>query len=103
LSTVADLHFLIGGQAVVVGQMFVFLAGHEVEDVLLEVGRGAGDRVDMAIADHACEDDAQLGRAHGAGQADQHLVARTDERLEGFCRVQGLAGVVMTIMLLEKR
>ena len=46
------LPFVPGGQVPVVRHALVMVVGHEVEDILLEVGSGAGDYVDLPCADH---------------------------------------------------
>ena len=47
--------------------------GDEIEDIFLEVGAGADDSVDLVLADHLGEGDAELGGGHGAGEGDEHL------------------------------
>ena len=63
-------------QIAVMRHALVVRVRHQVEDVLLEVGAGAADRVHLARADHLGERDAELRRAHRAGERDAASVHR---------------------------
>ncbi len=69
------------GQVAVVGDTLVVVVRHEVEEILLEVGTGAADGVDLFLADHLGQRQAQLGGAHGAGQGHEHPAAVVEEGL----------------------
>jgi hypothetical protein len=47
----------------------------QIEDVLFQIGAGAADGVHLVAADHLGQRQTELGRAHGAGETDQHLTA----------------------------
>ena len=68
-----------------VGDAHVVVVGHQVVDVLLQVGAGAGDAVDLVLADHLGQRQAQLGGAHRACQRDQHFSTVVDELFVGLC------------------
>ena len=53
----------------------VMIVRDEIVNVFLEIRAGAADAVDFVLADHFGERKSQLGRAHRAGQRDQHLAA----------------------------
>ena len=62
-------------QVAIMGNADIVLMGHEVEDVLFQIGAGAADSVDLTGADHLRQRQADLGRAHRAGERHQHLPA----------------------------
>ncbi len=53
-------------EVAVVGDADVVVVRHQIEDVLLEVGAGAADAVDLALADHLGQRQPDLGGGHGA-------------------------------------
>src|SRR5260370_15874047 len=67
--------FVLRGQVAVMGDALIEIVGHEVEDVLLEVGAGTTDTVDFILADHLGQRYSQLGRAHCACDSYKHLAA----------------------------
>jgi hypothetical protein len=79
-----QLGFVGGGQIAVVGHALVKVVGHEVEDVFLQIGAGAADAVNLVLADHLGQRKAQLRRAHGAADGDEHLSARGEQGVVGF-------------------
>ena len=67
---------LIGlGQVPVMGDPYIVIVRHQVEDILFQVGASAGDGMDVACTDHLGQGKPQLGGAHGSGQRDHHLAA----------------------------
>ena len=67
---------LVGGREVaVLRDADVVLVGDEVEHILLEIGAGAADPMDLAGADHLRQRQPDLGRAHRPGERHQHLAA----------------------------
>ena len=70
-------------QVAVVGNAHVVVVRHQVEEVLFEVRAGAADAVDLALADHLGQRQAQLGRAHGAGEGHEHVAAAVQVRHVG--------------------
>ena len=66
----------------------------EVEEVLLEVGAGAGNGVDFVLPNHFCERNANFGGAHCPGERNHHFPASLEMRGIGLgcifedCRVE---------------
>ena len=54
------------------GDAFIEVVGHQVKNILFQVGAGADDEVHLILADHLGEGEAQLGGAHGPRQGDHH-------------------------------
>ncbi len=71
-------------QVAVVGHALVVGMGHQVEDVLLEVGPRAANCMDPARANHLGERDPELCRAHRACHREKHLPAAVDVPREGI-------------------
>ena len=67
-----QLDLLLRAQVAVVGDADVVLVRDEVEEVLLEVGAGAADRVDLVAPDHLGQRPPELAGGHGPGQRDEH-------------------------------
>ena len=76
--------FVGGGEVAVVRDALVEVVGDKVEDVFFEVGAGADDAVDFSLADHFSEGNAQLGRAHGAGEGHEHDASLIEVAGVGF-------------------
>jgi hypothetical protein len=66
---------VLRGQLPVVRDALIVVVGDQVEHVLLKVGARAHDGVDLVLADHLGQRDAELGRGHGARQRHEHLAA----------------------------
>jgi hypothetical protein len=45
----------------------------EVKNIFLQIRAGADDGVDLVLADHLGERDAEFGRGHRTGERDEHL------------------------------
>ena len=75
---------------------------HQVEDVFFHIGRGGGNPVDLALADHFGEGDAELARAHGAGDGNHHFSAAIEVLFITLGRVESFAGVEMFEIGLQK-
>ncbi len=99
---VEQLFFLLGRQVAVVRNAHVVIVRDEVEDVFLEVGARAADRVHLAAADHLGERQAQLGGAHGARERDQHLAAAVQVLHVGIGRVDERRAVEMPIVMTDE-
>ena len=93
---------VLGGQVAVVRHALVVVVRHEVEDVLLEIGAGAADGVDLVLADHLGEREAELGGAHGAGERHQHLAALLEVAPVGVGRVDERRGVEVPVMVMDE-
>ncbi len=98
-----QLGFVGGGEVAVVGHALVKVVSDEVEDVFLEIGAGAADAVNLVLADHLGEREAELGGAHGAADGDEHFAAGGEVLVVAFGRVNQRGGVEMAIVVLDKR
>ena len=98
-----QLGFIGRGQIAVAGNALIKIVGHEVEDVFFQVGAGAADAVNLVLADHLGQRQAQLGGTHGAANGDEHLAARGQQVFVSFGGVNQRRGVEMAIMVLDKR
>ena len=74
----------------------------QVEDVFLQVGTGAADGVNLALADHLGERQAQFGRAHGAGEGHEHLPALVEVAHVSIGRIDERHGVEMPVMVMDE-
>jgi hypothetical protein len=91
---------LVGGrQVAVIRHALVVVVRDEVEDVLLEVGAGAADAVDLVLPDHFRERQAELGGAHRARERDEHLAALGQVRLIRLGGVEQRGGVEMAVVM----
>ncbi len=97
-----ELGFVGGRQVAVVRNALVEIVRHEVEDVFFEVGAGAADAVNLVLADHLGERQAELGGAHGAGDGDEHFAARSKVRDIAICCVNKGCGVEVAIVMLDE-
>ncbi len=92
---------VLGRQVAVVGHALVEVMGHQVEDVLLQVGPGADDEVDLVLADHLGEGEAQLRGAHGPAQGHHHLAALLQEHPVALGGVHQGGGVEVAEVVLH--
>ena len=92
----------LGAQLPVIWNSFVLAAGNEVEEILLEVGAGAGDGVNFVLTDHFRERYAKLSRAHRSGQRDHHFSAMIEMSDVGVGGVFQDGGVEVPKMLIDK-
>ncbi len=76
--TVEQRLFIGASEVAVVGDADVVVVRHQIEDVLLEVGAGAADAVDLSLADHFGQRQPDLGGGHGARQRQEHPAAVVD-------------------------
>jgi hypothetical protein len=86
-------------QVAVVGHALVEVVGHQVEQVFLQVGPGAGDGLHLVAADHLGQRQAQFGRAHGPGQRDEHRPAAVQVALVAVGGVDHRRGVEVPVMM----
>ena len=74
-----EILFGLRGQVSIVGDAEILVVRHQVEEILLQVGSGATDGVDLFLPNHLRQADPDLGGAHGPGQGHQHAAPRCDE------------------------
>ena len=89
-------------QVAVVRHALVMRVGHQVHDILLQVGARAGDNLHLVPADHLGERDAQLGRAHRTAQRNHHLAAGVDMGFVSFRGVDQGRRVEMAVVMRDK-
>ena len=75
---------------------------HQVEDVLLQIGAGAADGVNLPLANHLGERHAEFGRAHGAGQRHEHLPAVAEVLLISNGRLHERPGVEVPVIAMDE-
>ena len=94
---------LVGGrQIAVVRHALVEIVSDEIEDIFFKIRAGAADAVNLVLADHFGERQAQFGGAHGAADGDEHLAAGGEQLVVGFSGIDQSRGVEMAIMVLDK-
>jgi hypothetical protein len=74
------------------------VVGDEVEDVLLEVGARADDRMDLVAADHLGQRETELGGGHRPGEGDEHLAPGLEVRLVALGGIEERGGIEMPVM-----
>src|SRR5207249_10557175 len=89
----------LGAQLPVIWNSFVLATGNEVEEILLQVGAGAGDGVNLILTNHFRERYAKLGRAHRSGQSDHHFSTAIEISDVSVRRVFHYRGVQVPKML----
>ena len=97
-----ELLLILGAQLAIVREAHVVIVRHQVEDVLLQVGAGAADGVNLPLADHLGERQAEFGRAHGAGQRHEHLPAVVEVAPVSIGRVDERHGVEVPVMVMDE-
>jgi len=95
--------FVLGCEIAVVGNAFVVVVRHQVENVFLQVRAGAADAVDFVLANHLRQRNAEFSRTHGAGDGHEHLAARIEQLFVIFGRVDQGRRIEMAIVQLDKR
>ena len=95
-------HFVSGGQVAVVWDAFVEIVGHEVEDILLEVGPGAADGMDLVLPDHFSKGKAEFRSAHGSGKSQEHGAAPIKVRGVGTGGVLQCGGVEVAVVMFDE-
>jgi len=91
-----------GGEVAVAGDALVVVVRDEVEDVLFEIGAGADDAVDLVLADHLGEGDAELGGGHGATEGDEHLAAGLQVGLVALGGVEQGGSIEVMVVLRDE-
>ena len=86
----------------VVRHAFVVVVGDEVVEVFLEIRAGAGNRMDLALADHLRQRQAELATAHGAREAHQHGLARLHVLDVGLCRIHQGGGIEVAVIVRDE-
>ena len=67
-----------------------------------KIGAGAGDGVHFVLPNHFRERNAELGRAHRAGERDHHFPAGVEMRDVSLGRVFQNGGVEMAVMPIDE-
>ena len=80
-------------------QPLVMVVRDVVEEIFLEVGAGAADTVNLPLADHLRQGHAELRRAHGARERDQHLAAGVEVLHVGLRRVDERRAVEVPVVV----
>src|SRR6266542_1588504 len=92
--TPQEFFLMLRRQFAIMRNPFILAACDEVEEVLLEVGAGAGNSVHFVPPNHFCERHAQFGSAHCPGERNHHFPASLKMRGVGvsgileYCRVE---------------
>jgi hypothetical protein len=59
--------------------------------------------MNLVLANHFGERQAEFGGAHGAADGDEHLAARGEQGIVGFSGIDQGGGIEMAIVVLDKR
>ena len=97
-----QLLFVLRGQLPVVWDTHIVVVRDEVEDVFLEVGARAANRMHLIPANHLRQRETEFGRAHGAGQCHEHHPAVIDVLLIGVGSVDKRGRVKMPVVMMNK-
>ena len=84
--TLEEVHFVGGSKVLVVWDLDVSITSDEVEDILLQVGAGAGDGGDVPGPDHVGQGTPDFGGTHRTGQGQKNtstLSEVVDQRRRG--------------------
>src|SRR5690606_10075700 len=92
----------LGGEVAAVRNAAVVGVRPEIVAVLLRVGPGAADAVDLAPAAHLGGGRAKLGGAHGTGEGQEHPPPGIEELPPGLGCLHHGGGVEMAEMALDK-
>jgi hypothetical protein len=100
----ATKEFFLGfrSELAVIGNAFVLRTGHEVKEIFFQIRSGAGDGMDLVLANHFRQGNTQLSRAHRSGEGDHHLPASLKMRDVGLSRVLQDGGVEVPVMAINK-
>ncbi len=74
----------------------------QVEDIFFQIGRGTTDSVNLIVANHLGQRNADLRGAHGPCHGDHHLPALIDKRFVSLRGGQGLASIEVQVVLLHE-
>src|SRR5205085_10918715 len=74
----------------------------KIEKVLLQIRAGAGNGVDFFLTNHLGERNAELGRAHRAGESDHHFAATIEVRGVSVGGVLDHGGVEVPVMPIDE-
>src|SRR5690606_17127024 len=91
-----------GGEVAPAGDALVVVVRDEVEEVFFEVGAGTRDDVDLVLPDHLGEREAEFGRAHGAGERDEHPAARVEVGDVAVSGVHERGGVEVAVVVADE-
>ena len=94
--------FIGRGEVTIVGDAFVEIVGDEVEDVFLKIRPSADDAVNFSLADHFSEGNAELGRAHGAGEGHEHDAALIEVACVGFRSVLESGSIEVAVVKVDE-
>ena len=94
--------FVSGREIAIVRNAFVVVVGHQIEDVLFEIGAGAGNDGDFVAADHFGEGEPEFPGAHRPGERDEHFAAVVDELAVTVGRIDQRGGVEVAIVVADE-
>ena len=93
---------VLRGQVAVMGHALVVRVGHEVHQILFEVGSGAGDDLHLVLTDHFGQRNAQFGRTHRTAERNHHFTAGIDVGFVAFGGVDQGGRVEVAVMMGDK-
>ena len=93
---------VVARELAVARQPLVVIVRDEVEEIFLEVGAGAGDRVHFVLADHLGQRHSELGGAHGAGDGHEHPAARVEVADVSVSRVLQRRRIEVAVVMVDK-
>ena len=92
---------LVGSEVPPVRDAPVMIVRDEIVEILLEVRSGAANCVDLVLADHFREREADLGSAHGPTHGEKQPPARVEQGLPTACRIEYGSGIEMPKVAFE--
>jgi len=98
----AESQLFVVGEIAILGHAAVVIVGDEIEDVFFEIGAGGANGVDLVLANHFGERDAEFGGAHGAGHGQKHFSALIEVAAIGFGGVHDDGGVEVAEVALDE-
>ncbi len=93
---------IVRGEVAVVRHALVEVVRDEVEEILFEVGTGAGDAVHLVLPDHFGKTEAEFGGAHRAGEGHEHLAPGVEMTTVALGRVDEGGGVEVTVVVTDE-
>ena len=84
------------------GDADVVIVRYEVVNVLFKVRTRAANRVHFVLANHLGEREAELRRAHRAGESDKHLPAARQMRVVRFGGIHHYRRIEMAVMVFDE-
>jgi hypothetical protein len=93
---------LLRGEVAPVRDAAVVVVRDEIVEIFLQVRPGAGNAVDLPLADQFRERNAELRRAHRPGHREKHPPPGIEQIPPSLRRLDHRRGVEMPVMMLEK-